>query len=314
MQRHWEQVVPYVGHESAIIWPIFRGRDSKADGGWASNVLNGMSSWTLHRMQGRQNGDYHAHPTDEQLYYFLSSAKMKLDGVVIDVMPGDCVHIPPRLKHQLLNDHSDDWACHTLVTAPVGAEGMRALDEQPELWKEQLVRNYREATPQVSHDFALIWTLFRGYDTANTDGPATLLGMTGYTLHRMQPNQKGDYHEHNDREQLYYITEGKGQMQVDGRIIEVKQGDSVYIPRGIKHQLINNCEEWVECVIRCPQPLTPALLERRVPPLPPPLLWGTLYLFVGSSSAVDGLKIYLTGRGGEQASASHRLRQARVSK
>ena len=35
-------------------------------------------------------------------------------------------------------------------------------------------------------------------------------------------------------------------MQVDGRIIEVWAGDSVYTPRQIKHQMINSSEQWVE--------------------------------------------------------------------
>ena len=246
MQKHWDAVEPYVGHESAIIWPIFRGIGGQCDGGWANNVMNGMTSWTLHRMQGRRNGDYHSHPDAEQLYYFLTPAKMKLDGVTISVAPGDCVHIPPRVKHQLLNDHSEDWAEHMLVTAPVTPSALVAYDKTPELWKEQLVRNFRDATPQISHEFAIIWTLFRGYDTANTDGPTTMLGMTGFTLHRMQPKQKGDYHDHKDREQLYYFTEGHGQMQVDGQVINVKAGDSVYIPRQIKHQMVNSSNHWVE--------------------------------------------------------------------
>ena len=38
----------------------------------------------------------------------------------------------------------------------------------------------------------------------------------------MQPNQRGDYHDHDEMEQLYYFTEGAGQMQIDG---EVRHGD-----------------------------------------------------------------------------------------
>ena len=31
VQRHWDQVVPYVGHESALIWPIFRGAGGNSE-------------------------------------------------------------------------------------------------------------------------------------------------------------------------------------------------------------------------------------------------------------------------------------------
>eukprot|EP01045_Picozoa_sp_COSAG04_P032883 COSAG04_NODE_6595_length_1297_cov_1.560935_2_plen_92_part_00 len=33
VQRHWDQVVPYVGHESALIWPIFRGAGGNSEPG-----------------------------------------------------------------------------------------------------------------------------------------------------------------------------------------------------------------------------------------------------------------------------------------
>ena len=45
-----------------------------------------------------------------------------------------------------------------------------------------------------------------------------LAGLSGFTLHRMQPNQRGDYHDHDEMEQLYYFTEGAGQMQIDGEV------------------------------------------------------------------------------------------------
>ena len=147
--RHWDQVVPYVGHESALIWPIFRGVDGNADGGWANTVMNGMTGWTIHRVQGRRDGDYHAHPTEEQLYYFLTPAKMLIDGSTISVVAGDLLHVPPRVKHQLLNAHSQDWVEHLLVTAPVSAAMLGELAAAPEFFKEQLLRNYRDASPTV---------------------------------------------------------------------------------------------------------------------------------------------------------------------
>ena len=53
------------------------------DGGWDNTVMNGMTGWTIHRVQGRRDGDYHAHPEAEQLYYFLTPAKMLIDGATI---------------------------------------------------------------------------------------------------------------------------------------------------------------------------------------------------------------------------------------
>ena len=55
----------------------------------------------------------------EQLYYIISGkGKMKLDGKIYEVRPGDSVHIPPKVKHQLIND-DDEWVEYILVSAPV---------------------------------------------------------------------------------------------------------------------------------------------------------------------------------------------------
>ena len=118
IKRNWRDEVPYVGHESAIIWPIFRAK-GRPDRTPEQAPLQGMSDFTLHRMQGGKEGDYHDHEDAEQLYYFLKGCgKMKIDGEIIDVREGDAVYLPPKAKHQLIND-SDDWIEHILVTAPV---------------------------------------------------------------------------------------------------------------------------------------------------------------------------------------------------
>ncbi len=117
--RNWREVTPYVDHESAIIWPIYRGGDGYEDLPHEAAPLLGMVGFTIHRMQGGRSGDYHDHEDREQVYYFTEGrGKMKLDDVIYDVRDGDAVHIPPKVKHQLIND-SDDWIEHLLITAPV---------------------------------------------------------------------------------------------------------------------------------------------------------------------------------------------------
>ena len=70
-------------------------------------------------MQPGKSGDYHDHENIEQVYYIVSGqGKMKLDGEIYPIRPGDTVHIPPKVKHQLIND-GDNWIEHLLVSAPV---------------------------------------------------------------------------------------------------------------------------------------------------------------------------------------------------
>jgi mannose-6-phosphate isomerase-like protein (cupin superfamily) len=46
-------------------------------------------------------------------------------------------------------------------------------------------------------------------------------------------------HRHAITEEIYYILEGCGQMQVDQEVREVGPGDAIAIPPGSRHQITN---------------------------------------------------------------------------
>jgi len=117
--RNWEDVDPYIGHETTIVWPMYRGVGEPSKS-LEEAPMEGMVGFTRHMMQAGKVGDYHDHEGREQVYYFISGhGKMKLDGEIYDVRKGDTVHIPAKIMHQLIND-SDDWIEHLLVTAETG--------------------------------------------------------------------------------------------------------------------------------------------------------------------------------------------------
>ena len=45
---------------------------------------------------------------------------------------------------------------------------------------------------------------------------------------------------HHDKEQVYYILEGNGLVIADGNVHSIGEGDTIYLPRGVKHQIINH--------------------------------------------------------------------------
>lgn len=112
-----------------------------------------------------------------------------------------------------------------------------------------VIRSWKEAVPTVGHETAIIWSIFREKGTNPNEQEAPLLGTTGFTLHKMQPGVEGDYHDHEDREQIYYFTEGRGKMKIDGEIYDVEKGDAVHLPPKTMHQLINDSDDWVEHLI-----------------------------------------------------------------
>ena len=112
------------------------------------------------------------------------------------------------------------------------------------------IRNWRDTTPRVGHESAIIFQIFskKGVPGMSYE-EAPIEDMGGITLHLMQAGKSGDYHSHEDREQTYYFTSGRGKMKIDDQLHDVRDGDGVHIPRNVRHQLINDSDDWVEHLI-----------------------------------------------------------------
>ena len=122
---------------------------------------------------------------------------------------------------------------------------------------EVLRVNWRDVTPNIAHQTAIVWPCISPapdgggveWDAAGeltgvpsvhpSQGLAGLTallpggvhclqaGWSGITQHMIQPHKSGDYHAHADREQVYYFTAGRGKMNIDEIVYEVKRGDAV---------------------------------------------------------------------------------------
>ena len=113
-----------------------------------------------------------------------------------------------------------------------------------------VVRNWRDASPRVSHESKIIWNIFSAKGQADkTPDEAPLEELSSLSIHMMQSGKESDYHEHEDSEQVYYFTAGRGKMKLDDRIYEVREGDAVHIPPRSKHQLINDSDDWIQHLI-----------------------------------------------------------------
>lgn len=56
------------------------------------------------------------------------------------------------------------------------------------------------------------------------------------------------YHQHTD--EIYYVIDGEGRMQLDEETIELHKGVVVYVPRGIKHKAIGQLTVLTVCIPR----------------------------------------------------------------
>ena len=56
------------------------------------------------------------------------------------------------------------------------------------------------------------------------------------------------YHERTD--EIYYVLDGQGRMQLDDREIELHKDVVIYVPRGVKHRAWGDLKVLVVCIPR----------------------------------------------------------------
>ena len=61
-------------------------------------------------------------------------------------------------------------------------------------------------------------------------------------------NARLHYHEHTD--EIYYVLDGEGRMQLDDEEIELHKDVVVYVPRGVKHRAWGDLKVLVVCIPR----------------------------------------------------------------
>ena len=58
-------------------------------------------------------------------------------------------------------------------------------------------------------------------------------------------------HYHPKAEEIYFITAGTGRMRIEGETREVKPGDAIAIPPGLRHKLWNTGPETLRLLCCC---------------------------------------------------------------
>jgi mannose-6-phosphate isomerase-like protein (cupin superfamily) len=53
----------------------------------------------------------------------------------------------------------------------------------------------------------------------------------------LEPGQSTQRHYHRESEEIYYLVEGSGEMEVDGERRQVVPGDAILIPPGAWHEI-----------------------------------------------------------------------------
>lgn len=91
------------------------------------------------------------------------------------------------------------------------------------------IRNLSEQTPFTTKDGSTIRSIL---DLSNA--PVANQSLAEATL---PAGGATEHHWHRDSEEIYFILEGCGTMEIDGETREVGLGDAVLIPPGAWHQI-----------------------------------------------------------------------------
>ncbi|MFN2468387.1 MAG: cupin domain-containing protein [Gaiellaceae bacterium] len=91
------------------------------------------------------------------------------------------------------------------------------------------IRSLARAEPFTTADGSTIRELL-GLPTA----PVRNQSLAEATL---EPGRATERHYHAETEELYYLLEGSGEIEVDGERAAVVPGDAILIPPGARHQI-----------------------------------------------------------------------------
>ena len=239
--RNYRDADLYVGHESAIIWAILTRADGEGDSP-PHACLQHMSGFARHSLQGHKNSDYHQHEGAEQFYYVLTgSGEVLIGDQRYPVSEGSVTYFPPETPHQFFAEDTESGCEHLIITCPVERSG-----------SEPRVLNWRDASPSAGvHGGAVTWNLLESIDEEepSTERPC-LLGFYYLARQALLRGKASDYHKHDDKEQVYYILEGTGSIMTGSDVHPIAEGDTVYLPRGVCHQIINeDCDGWLTYLV-----------------------------------------------------------------
>ena len=95
--------------------------------------------------------------------------------------------------------------------------------------KDLTIQNLAAQVPFITKDGSTIRSILD-----RTNAPVQLQSLAEATL---LPASATERHYHKLSEELYFLLEGTGLMEIDGTLQEVSPGDAILIPQGAWHQI-----------------------------------------------------------------------------
>ena len=239
--RNWRDADSYIGHDNAIVCAIFS-PPKEGETPDPHQCLQHMNGFARHNLQGGKDGDRHAHTHAEQYYYILSGeADVDIGDDTYPVREGTVCYFPPDVEHQLRAADRTEWVEYLIITSGTEASGSKPY-----------VTNWRGSTPAIgSHGLATTWPIL---ERLNEEKPTTsqpcLLSFHYLVRQAVSRGCASDMHQHDDKEQIYYVLEGEGTVVTGFDAHPLREGDTVYLPQGMPHMILNDRgDDWLSYLV-----------------------------------------------------------------
>ena len=84
---------------------------------------------------------------------------------------------------------------------------------------------------------------FEDYPEFGAEKPDSMKAFTSFSRVLIKPGTTNQMHVHEDQEQVYFVIQGGGIIQVGDEKQQVSAGDAVFLPANIPHGFVNNTEK-----------------------------------------------------------------------
>jgi mannose-6-phosphate isomerase-like protein (cupin superfamily) len=95
----------------------------------------------------------------------------------------------------------------------------------------------------IHGDDCLYQIFFENDEMWDSKKPESMRAFMNFSMIELKPGATNKMHTHEDCEQVYFILEGGGLIQVGDESQKVKKGDAIFLPAQIPHEFTNNTEK-----------------------------------------------------------------------
>jgi uncharacterized cupin superfamily protein len=202
----------------------------------------GISLDTLY--PGQENARYHAERGEDEFFFVLTgTCKVRLDGKIYQLHPGDVLFTPVGVAHSFFNDGAD--ACSILMAGQT-VEGS-TCDYLPA--PEGPVTTGRPPRCVNIGDIQPVPVQAEGEPVGSRGESVEVsaaLGMTSLTcsIHRLLPGQQDSrFHFHKEEEAFFLILKGSPVLRYGSDSQITEPDDCIYVEPGKPHCFVNHTDK-----------------------------------------------------------------------